>query len=146
MYTNFNMKNLYNYLTEKLKLSEINKDNLDGRWVDAKDINFKELKEGYIIELKCGQLYVVIPLNLFIKLRSFKTITAYDYILVNIGHFGNPYLEYMILDSYQDTYPENKCKNNNFIIKRVYIRSKQYTNADEAYKDVYDVCKHNKIK
>ena len=114
------MKNLHNYLTEKLKLSDINPRYIE-RWVDAKELRLWDLKEGNVVETERGMRYIVVTKQFadnVIGENGYNKITEFPLLLYKPG-------AYLRLDNYKNTYPENK-NTRGFAIVRVYTREKSY--------------------
>lgn len=126
------MKNLHNYLTEKLKLSDINKDNLDGRWVDPNTIKVEDITVGSIIEVAKGYKYIYVPSNLAKKL-SYMICPMSDFTLVRrdvkssstYGYLNFKYSDFPIRDGDSD-----------YNIIKIKLREKDYTTKKELIKDL----------
>lgn len=114
------MKDLSDYLTEKLKLSDINLHSVE-RWVDAKELRLSDLREGNVVETKNGSRYIVVTKQFadnVIGETGYNKITEFPLLLYKPG-------VYLRLDNYENTYPENKYSRSNAIV-RVYTREKSY--------------------
>lgn len=139
------MKDLSNYLTEKLKLSDINKDYLyDGEWLDVK--NFKgieDLKEGNIVKMESGKLFVVVPTDLAKRLprepRDF--ITDYDYFMIRFEKTlsGSPMYPRMYFESYKHDFPYSGSYKIEFKIKEINTRIKKYKNLHDLEEDIKNI-------
>ena len=138
------MNSLYNYLTEKLKLSDINKNNLDGRgqWVDANRLKFEDLAEGYILKFKNGELFATISIELAKKffddnyIQKEKPETK---VLVCISNYSKCGLSYVPLFHYKGKFPTCDVFSKDYSIEEVYTRKKEYKNAEDIIYDLKNI-------
>lgn len=121
------MKNLNEYIDEKLKLSDISKMKSPSQWVDANRLKFADLKEGYIVELRNKRRYMVIPRS-FLTLKSKPGI---KYILISQQGTTNH------LEDYVNQFPKvNSGYSVEWDIVRVYTRNRHYANKSEIDEDI----------
>lgn len=140
------MKDLKDYIVEKLRLSDITKKSLD-RWVDVRKYhNIFELKEGNIILLKNGERYLLVPTTFAQKLlnirqpgpsflkyplsflsenpKNVKLVSKYLYIPIN---------SYNVFPKYKDGFVED------YEIVKVFNREMHYTDINEIKDDLANI-------
>ena len=132
------MKDLSDYLVEKLKLSDVKVRRPE--WVDAKQFTLDDLEEGYIIETKEEKYNRYIWANTEVASKLFKLPKPGKYIFVQ----GDPNFPVGSSYSYLDTdnYKEFPIhSDDDFSAVRVYTRKKHYENVDELKKDIKNIYK-----
>ena len=130
------MKNLHNYLTEKLKLSDIKKNSLNGEWVDSSDIRFNEIEEGNIIEVSNGYRYLVVSGKIAKNIFPDSVFSKNDLTIIRETNSNTYRYIYDLLDEYKETYPFYVISLRQKMIVRVYTSKKQYKNKEEVFKDI----------
>lgn len=125
------MKPLNDYINEKLKLSDINKDNLDDRWIDANHLKIKDLKSGNIIQVKDDNTrYICVSIE--VAKERFRLLSGkYNYDLIFVSDHGT----YLGLDSYINTWPKNENIDTLDIVK-VNTRIKSYKDYSDLARDL----------
>ena len=126
------MKPLNDYINEKLKLSDINKDKLyDGEWIDAKHLKIKDLKSGNIIQVKDDNTrYICVSIE--VAKERFRLLSGkYNYDLIFVSDHGT----YLGLDSYINTWPKNENIDTLDIV-RVNRRIKYYKDYPALARDL----------
>lgn len=123
------------YINEKLKLGDINRDNIDGRWVDVNKLKFDDLKEGNIVELNNGDRFIIINGTLGKSIFTANNIEKEDKLLISSDPGTRSGFFYIRLNNWKAVFP--KYANNGTVfpdklsIKRVYIKEKVYTNVKD---------------
>lgn len=133
------MKDLSDYLVEKLKLSDIKI--TKNRWIDAERLSLDDIKEGYIIETaeKTGDNRYLCVGNK-IGNNFFNLSISDDYILLQIDCRDLNRYTYLRLNDYNIDFPKYNRKNKYDMVK-VYIREKHYNSSEEAKLDLLNVYK-----
>ena len=130
------MKDLSIYITEKRKLSDINKDHLDRKWVKADKLKFNDLKEGNIVLLKNGNYYILEKDNIagiLLKKESYQIKGKYYLIRKNEDNrIGYSYLNFT--DDYKN-FPSH-YGSEEFDIVKVYQRERKYNTEKELRDDL----------
>lgn len=133
------MKDLSNYLVEKLKLSDIKITRYG--WIDARLLSLDDIKEGYILETaeKSGENRYLCVGN---KIGSnfFRLSNSDDYILLQTDYRILNKYTYLRLNDYDKDFPKYN-RTNKFDIVKVYIREKHYNSAEEARLDLLNIYK-----
>lgn len=133
------MKDLSNYLVEKLKLSDINKDSLDGRWVDANKLKEKDLEEWNILLSRNGRYYILAedyiagPLISALS-RSSKSFKG-DYYLIRKNEENLSGHSYINFTREYINFPKH-YRAPDFNIVKVYTRKRKYKNIKELEEDL----------
>lgn len=133
------MKNLSTFvkeshINEKLKLSDINKDNLyAGEWVPARMFKYNMFESGNVLETT-QRRYILVRKE--IAQQALNTpLPPYDeYIFIRLKderHFG-----FFELDVYKNTFPETESENENLKAVQILPIQKDYKNVKELKKDL----------
>lgn len=139
------MKDLKEYVVEKLKLSDITKKSLD-HWVDVRNYhNINEFKEGNIILLKNGERYLLVPTTFAQKLLNIRqpgpNFLKYplSFLSENRGGIGAMKYFYLSIESYNE-FPKYK---DGFVqdyeIVKVFNREMHYTDINEIKDDLANI-------
>ena len=130
------MKTLNSYITEKLKLSNIDRDNLDGRWISANHIKFNDLVVGDVLETKNKIRYVIAPAEFVKEIMAVFDIEGYQGKLLirkgenlTMGKYG-----YVHLQSYKISFPAIVSGIKDLTINRVYKNKKVFKNKEDLDK------------
>lgn len=131
------MKKFQQFINEKLKLSDIDKMQPRGKWVDANNIKFEDLKEGYILELLNGKKYIIIPGIFAKKIFINSIINASNFYMIRTNNITDSNYSFIQLYEYKQNYP------NGFIspIIKVYMREKEYKNVEAIKQDLKNINK-----
>ena len=128
------MKDLHNYLVEKLKLSDVKVRRPE--CVDANKLKEKDLEAGNIVLIKNGTYYILAEDYIASPLVS-TSLNRFngDYILIRKNE-DNPWgYSYLSLTEDYKNFP--KCEDyEEFDIEKVYTRKKDYKDSNELKKDL----------
>ena len=123
------------YINEKLKLSDINRDNIDGRWVDANKLKEKDLEEGNIVLLENGNYYILAKDYIAGKLVKDKYLFKDDYLLIRKNEdnlYGYSFINFTT--GYKNFLFHDR--HTTFNIVKVYQRKRNYKNTKELKDDL----------
>lgn len=124
------------YIIEKLKLSDIKKNSLNGEWIDSSDIKFNEIEEGNIIEVSNGFRYLVVSGKITKNIFPNAIFSEKDLAIIREYKRNTYGYIYALLDEYSETYPFYCLSNCQKSILRVYTSKKHYKNKEEVFKDI----------
>ena len=134
------MKDLSDYLVEKLKLSDVNVRRPE--WVDANSLYKAQLKDGYILETIHGVRYIMVPIDFFTKFErvSPKNYKKNNHVFVRLqGPEIDKYMNfvYLVPSDYQ-LFPL-MIGNAEFNMARVFTREKEYKKKEELVEDLIKI-------
>lgn len=133
------MKDLHNYITEKLKLSDV-KIPSNGGWYDAETFSIKDLKEGNILEIDHFR-WLVLDIGNATKVMDVLSMYYGDrFLFVREANTVYSKFTFLPLSDYDKNFP--KCNTHSrWDIKRINTRHKEYKNKEEILKDLRNIDK-----
>lgn len=134
------MKDLHNYITGKLKLSDV-KISSYGGWYDADTFSIKDLKESNILEIDHFR-WLVLKLNTALAVLN-EVLSMYKvdrFLFVREANTVYSRFTFLPLSDYDKNFPE--CNTHSrWDIKRINTRHKEYKNKEEIIKDLRNIDK-----
>lgn len=135
------MKDLHNYITEKLKLSDV-KIPSNGGWYDPETFSIKDLKEGNILEIDHCRWLVLEFNNALAVLNGVLSMYKGDKYLFVRQVDRNIYTKYTFLplSDYDKSFP--KCNyHRRWDITKINPRKKAYNTKEEIENDLKNIDK-----
>lgn len=137
------MKNLSTFvkescINEKLKLSDINKDNLyDSEWVPARMFKYNKFELGNVLETTMYR-YILVRSELAEEALRAPLLTRTnpkdEYIFMRLK--DNRKFGFFELYSYKNTFPKTDSENKNLEAVQILPIQKDYKNVKELEKDL----------
>ena len=138
------------YINEKLKLSDINKDNLySSQWIDAEEFSYKKFKLGNIIQTSNGNVYILVREDIVNQLlnTNFPNYKAVEdnYVFIRNKFSRSAKYGYIEKISYKNNFPYTNSMGENLRIVKIIPQNKDYNNVNELKRDLENLRKLRKL-